>query len=194
MARRLDIVNVVDVEATCWENEPPPGQINEIIEIGLTEVDVAKLEIKSSNGFIVKPKNSKISEFCTRLTGLTQTDVNKSQWTLELVCRDIKRLYKTKNRTWLSWGDYDRNQFQRQCRNEGIIYPFGPSHINLKNVLAICELLPKEQGMYGILKRFNMKMKGRHHRGIDDSYMIALIYIEFLRRYREHRSFGGGIE
>ena len=35
MARKLDRILVVDVEATCWEGDPPPGQISEIIEIGL---------------------------------------------------------------------------------------------------------------------------------------------------------------
>ena len=34
-------LNVVDVEATCWESVPPPGQISEIIEIGLATVDLA---------------------------------------------------------------------------------------------------------------------------------------------------------
>ncbi|NEE10677.1 DNA polymerase III, partial [Streptomyces sp. SID7499] len=28
------LLNVVDVEATCWEGQPPPGQVSEIIEIG----------------------------------------------------------------------------------------------------------------------------------------------------------------
>lgn len=35
-----DLLNVVDVEATCWEGTPPPGAVSEIIEIGLTVVDL----------------------------------------------------------------------------------------------------------------------------------------------------------
>jgi inhibitor of KinA sporulation pathway (predicted exonuclease) len=34
-----DLLNVIDVEATCWAGEPPPGQVSEIIEIGLAVVD-----------------------------------------------------------------------------------------------------------------------------------------------------------
>jgi hypothetical protein len=26
MARKLDYILVIDVEATCWQGEPPPGQ------------------------------------------------------------------------------------------------------------------------------------------------------------------------
>lgn len=35
------LLNVVDVEATCWEDRPPPDAVSEIIEIGLTVVDLA---------------------------------------------------------------------------------------------------------------------------------------------------------
>lgn len=35
------LLNVMDVEATCWDGQPPPGSVNEIIEIGLTVVDLS---------------------------------------------------------------------------------------------------------------------------------------------------------
>ena len=38
------LVNVVDVEATCWDGSPPPGQVSEIIEIGLTVVDLDNVD------------------------------------------------------------------------------------------------------------------------------------------------------
>src|SRR4051812_272830 len=36
----MGLLNVIDVEATCWDGQPPPGQVNEIIEIGLCVVDL----------------------------------------------------------------------------------------------------------------------------------------------------------
>ena len=36
MARRLlDYIVLEDVEATCWDGEPPPGEDSDIIEIGV---------------------------------------------------------------------------------------------------------------------------------------------------------------
>ena len=32
MARKLDHILVIDIEATCWQGEPPPGQRSEIIK------------------------------------------------------------------------------------------------------------------------------------------------------------------
>ena len=48
MARKLDRILVVDVEATCWEGDPPPGQTSEIIEIGLCVLDVPTLRASNS--------------------------------------------------------------------------------------------------------------------------------------------------
>ena len=41
MGNPLDRILVIDVEATCWEGDPPPDQEREIIEIGLCILDVA---------------------------------------------------------------------------------------------------------------------------------------------------------
>jgi inhibitor of KinA sporulation pathway (predicted exonuclease) len=36
-------LNVVDGEATCWSDQPPAGMVNEIIEVGLTVVDLMEV-------------------------------------------------------------------------------------------------------------------------------------------------------
>jgi inhibitor of KinA sporulation pathway (predicted exonuclease) len=40
MSIRRNKVLVVDVESTCWQNGVPPGQVSEIIEIGICVFDV----------------------------------------------------------------------------------------------------------------------------------------------------------
>ena len=61
MARKLDRILVVDVESTCWEGNPPPGQMSEIIEIGLCVVDVAALERVERRSILVRPACSTVS-------------------------------------------------------------------------------------------------------------------------------------
>ena len=41
VARQLDQIVVIDVEATCWERTPPAGQELEISEIGVCTLSVA---------------------------------------------------------------------------------------------------------------------------------------------------------
>ena len=72
MAIRRDKIIVVDIEATCWDVEPPPdGQLNEIMEVGLCIFDVEANQIEGKRSILVKPLASEISPFCTKLTSLT---------------------------------------------------------------------------------------------------------------------------
>lgn len=51
----LDRIVVVDIEATCWEDGPPPGQTNDIIEVGVALLDVASLTVGDKHSILVRP-------------------------------------------------------------------------------------------------------------------------------------------
>lgn len=183
MARNLDCIVVVDVEATCWEGSPPRGQQNEIIEIGVCVVDVASGERVQREDILVRPERSKISPFCTELTTLTQEQVDEGVPFAD-ACATLKRRFQTKDRTWASYGDYDRRQFESQCALCGVGYPFGPTHLNVKNLFALVHGLKREAGMDGALSLLGLPLEGTHHRGGDDAWNIARILASLLRRLR----------
>ena len=182
--KKLDQIIVIDVEATCWEGEPPPGQENEIIEIGICPLEVATGKRLEKRSIMVKPERSTVSLFCTHLTSLTREDV-ETGISFEEACSLLKREYRTKQRVWASFGDYDRRQFESQCRAWDIAYPFGPTHINVKNLFAIARQLPHEVGMAQALKILDLPLEGIHHRGEDDAWNIAAILSELLLRLQE---------
>ena len=135
MARSLDVILVVDVESTCWEDNPPEGQVSEIIEIGLCTVDVTSLTRLEKRSILVKPVLSEISPFCTELTTLTP-DMFDNAGSLADAVQTLKKVYHCKDRLWASWGDYDRRQFERVCKAQRVDYPFGTSHLNIKSLFA----------------------------------------------------------
>lgn len=57
------LVNVVDVEATCWAGSQPPGTVSEIIEIGLTVIDLAAGERLARHRILVRPVRSTVTDF-----------------------------------------------------------------------------------------------------------------------------------
>ena len=64
-----------DLEMCCWnEGDKSTG---EIIEIGLAEVDLVKMEIIKRAQYYVKPENDEISRFCTELTGITPKTIKR---------------------------------------------------------------------------------------------------------------------
>ncbi|MBN1919599.1 MAG: exonuclease domain-containing protein [Anaerolineae bacterium] len=183
MAKRLDAILVIDVEATCWEGEPPPGQSSEIIEIGLCVLDVATLERREQRSILVRPEQSTISPFCTALTTLTQAQVEQGV-PLRTACEILKDEYKARQRLWASYGDYDRGQFEAECQRKDLPYPFGRGHLNVKTLFAITHALPREVGMAQALARLELPLEGTHHRGGDDAWNIAAVLAALLRGYR----------
>lgn len=175
MARKLDKVLIVDIEATCWESANPEGMENDIIEIGICLLDINTGEISENKGILVKPERSTISPFCTSLTTLTPEMIDKEGIGFKEACGILRKEYQAQSRPWASFGAYDLKQFQRQCAATGVGYPFGPSHINVKTLFALKKRLVHEQGMAGALAILGIPLEGTHHRGVDDAKNIAKI-------------------
>jgi inhibitor of KinA sporulation pathway (predicted exonuclease) len=173
VARKLDQILVVDVEATCWSGAPPDGQESEVIEIGLCTLDVARGERLDKRSILVKPERSKISEFCTELTSLTPRQVNKEGISFKRACGLLETEYLSKKRVWASYGEYDRTLMERQCAARGVNYPFSAGHINVKILFGLMHALPYEVGMSRALQMLDLELEGRHHRGVDDAWNIA---------------------
>ena len=184
MSRRLlDLLLVIDIEATCWEGEPPTGQENEIIEIGICTLDVATGQRREKRSLLVKPERSQVSPFCTQLTTLTQEQVDQGMSFMD-ACKILQDEYLSRERIWASYGDYDRAQFERQCRTRQMAYPFGSRHINIKTLFAVCYGLSHEVGMARALDVAGLTLEGTHHRGDDDAWNIAALVSRFMLKVR----------
>lgn len=179
MAKLLHQILVIDIEATCWESKPPSGQESEIIEIGICVLDVRLGKRVHKRSILVRPERSTVSSFCTKLTTLTQEEVDTGI-TFAEACRILKKEYMSKKRVWASYGDYDRRKFERQCADRKISYPFGPTHINVKNLFALKSRLQREPGMAQALEQAGLPLEGVHHRGGDDAWNIANLLCQVL--------------
>lgn len=181
MDRTGGLLTVVDVEATCWEGTPPPGAVSEIIEIGLTVVDLERGVRRARHRLLVRPARSTVSAFCTELTGLTQDEVDQGADFAD-ACRELAARHHAGERPWASWGDYDRHQFTRQCAAADTRYPFGHRHTNAKAVFAAAHGLRKRPGMAQALRIAGLPLEGRHHRGEDDAWNIAALVLRLAER------------
>jgi inhibitor of KinA sporulation pathway (predicted exonuclease) len=182
-------VLVIDVESTCWEapEQPGPNEFSEIIEIGIAVVNTQTLKMVENDSIIVRPQNSRVSKFCTKLTTLTQDYVDQGM-TFQAAAKVLRDQYLSENRTFVSWGDYDRKMFEKNSKSYGVKYPFGPRHMNLKNCFAMLHGLAREPGMDTALEHLKLKLSGTHHRGIDDARNIAKILTHTLEKFRDGKN------
>ncbi len=193
MAKQLDSILVIDLEATCWQNEPPAGQESEIIEVGIALLDLQSHQISARESILIKPERSQISRFCMVLTSLTQEILDESGISFAAACKKLEKSYQSKERTWASFGDYDRRMLERQCQARGARYPFGVTHLNVKNLFALIHGLPREVGMDEALRITGLELEGRHHRGVDDAYNIAKLLAQMLGGVKGALASGGAI-
>ncbi len=179
MAKMLNTILIIDVEATCWNGNPPPGEQAEIIEIGYAMLDVPKGHVQRSSTVLVKPERSKVSAFCTELTTLTQTQVDQGVAFAD-ACRLLETELDAQSATWASYGAYDRKQFMRQCQSFDVPYPLSDTHLNVKNLFALVYALPREIGMAKALELMHHERHGTHHRALDDAQNIAHILAQLI--------------
>lgn len=176
-----DVVLIVDIEATCWENNAnPTGIPNEIIEVGICALDMERRELKDKRSLLVRPVESFISPFCTQLTTITDEMIAREGMDFYTACTILEADYDSRNRLWMSWGAYDYKMFTQQCKTQGVRYPFSSKHANLKRIFA--DVYSNRMGMAAALEKAGLALEGTHHRGHDDAWNIGRLLVHLLEK------------
>lgn len=173
---------ILDLEATCWKDRSIKKQ-NEIIEIGAVKVNSSGNMIDEFNAFIKPKLNPVISEFCTELTSITQTEIDNAQTFPNVISEFMNWINTDKEYLLCSWGFYDKKQFQSDCKLYGLDSDWANSHISLKHQYASINNLRRPIGMGGALKKEKLILDGTHHRGIDDARNISKIFIKYFGKW-----------
>jgi inhibitor of KinA sporulation pathway (predicted exonuclease) len=169
-----DYYLIVDLEATCSDDGAVPRHEMEIIEIGAVIQCSQTFEIESEFQTFVQPvRNPRLTDFCTQLTGITQGQVEDAPHFRPALDAMKKWMYQFEDALFCSWGDYDRNQFIRDCEYHRLAYPFRSGHLNLKAEFSRALNLRKKLGIAEALRHLGMDFEGSHHRGLDDARNIA---------------------
>lgn len=161
---------VVDLEATCDDLGAVPRDESEIIEIGAVRVDGRTLRTLDELMMFVRPRLHPITPFCTRLTTITQADVDAAE-PFPVAAGRLAAFGRSA--LFCSWGNYDRNQLAADSARHGIAPPLGPAHWNLKEAFSQARTSRRRFGTYAALRAVGLTPHGTHHRGIDDARNIA---------------------
>ncbi len=172
-----------DLEATCW-NERGHTRKSEVIEIGAVKVDQQGVILDEFEAFVRPFIYPRLSKFCTRLTSITQGDVDQA----DLFPGAIQQF-----REWIgvgeqdyllcSWGYFDRDQLRQDSELHGLETKWIERHISIKHQYAEIGKANRLTGVKGALKAEGWKLEGRHHRGIDDARNISRIFIHYLNQW-----------
>ncbi len=172
---------IIDLEATCWENDRiPSGQKVDIIEIGICKLNLTSKAISQKQSIYVIPERSEINRFCTKLTGITPQLIEEKGIYFEEACEIIREQYHSAPLTWAGYGNFDGEQIIEQCDWLGIKNPFSENYMNVMYEFKRHFGLHKQIGLKRALDYLNMDFEGTHHSGADDAYNTARILTKIL--------------
>ena len=171
---------VLDIEATCTNKNEFPREEMEIIEIGAVILE-DKDTIASFQCFIRPEIHPILTDFCNELTMIQQPMVDSA----ENFCVEMKNFLKwiesnTKGQDYefYSWGAFDKNIIDRQCKKAKIdASKLIASHKNAKDLFGIQNKLDRAPGVSKALKMKNMKFDGTPHRALSDAINIAKLVL-----------------
>ncbi|PZO11386.1 MAG: 3'-5' exonuclease [Betaproteobacteria bacterium] len=168
-------VLVIDLEATCSNDESITGSNMEIIEIGACWVNPKGEILDTFQSFVRPVLNRILTPFCTQLTTIAQDEVDGAP-TFDQVAPLLQEFavkHYEENSIWTSWGNYDRSQFEYDSARHGVENPVAHlPHANLKKIFAKKRKI-KRVGMMGALQIAGIEHTGEHHRALDDAINIS---------------------
>lgn len=169
-----------DLEATCWLGRPPKG-IQEIIEIGAVKVNEYGEVIGEYNRFVRPTVNTKLSSFCTKLTTITQQDVDKAQ-TFPYVGKDFQDWIDIYDDDYVlcAWGEFDIRMLKKDCDLHKMDTDWLHSFSNIKRQYQILKKLDKGTGLKKTTHAEGFEFTGKHHRAIADAENLAKIFCKYI--------------
>jgi inhibitor of KinA sporulation pathway (predicted exonuclease) len=182
--KNMKLANVIDVELTCYPDGVfPPGETQEIIEIGVCEIDLQELKIVGSRSYPVVPTMSSVSPFCTELTGWTYAKLKKQGFSFEKAC-SILAARGALNRLVVTDSDNELSCISRQCELMSVANPFGSSLQNVATLFSILTRQTRNLSLEEMLAHVGLEFEGRPHRAADDATNIARLFIRLMESGR----------
>ncbi len=185
---RTHLANVLDLELSCYpDGKFPDDERQEIIEVGLTTVDLRDMRILTVRSIPIIPTMSTISPFCTELTGWTEAALRKQGVEFEVAVRRLVEKYGSKNRLLVSDSAGDRKFFDWQCAMFGKSSPFGDDELNVSVLYSMYTEQFENVSLEEKLAKLGLAFEGRPHRADSDSLNIARLMVELKRRMGSFR-------
>lgn len=174
---------VLDLEATCWQGNDMNRE-QEIIELAAHSVNGYREWVDQFQRFIRPQHHPRLSAYCTELTGITQSQIDKAK-KFETVFAEFQEWVEGHDGPMLicTWGAKDMPLIQAECLAHDVDCSWLPKSINLKSQYARMHHLIREVGLTRALEHTGIEFEGSHHRASDDAYNTARLFLHYLDQW-----------
>lgn len=171
----------IDVELTCWEGTPPPCMKQEIIEMGIAEMDLVTLDITRERSYFIRPRRWEISTLCTNLTGITEDDIQSGRSFVDVLTAFTEEFVPSQA-VCCTWGN-DPALIAATCHSHGFKTP-------LRNLLDLAHLfqhifaLKQLAKLSDAVQLLGLDFDGVPHGALVDARNTARVHAAIIRRMR----------
>jgi inhibitor of KinA sporulation pathway (predicted exonuclease) len=171
----------IDVEMTCWKGPPPAGMKQEIIEIGITEMDLQSLSIVREKAYFVRPRRWEISALCTKLTGITGDDIRTARPFPEVLSALIDEFDPSKAMC-CTWGNDDA-LIAATCQAHRLTSPLRHL-VDLTHLFSRLFLIKQQVNLAKAIEILGLGFDGTPHSALADARNTARVHAAIIRRMR----------
>lgn len=175
---------VYDLEATCWDGNPP-SQVQEIIEIGAYKLN-GYGEVVGTFSRLVKPViHPYLSFYCRKLTGIEQDEINRAS-TFAKVVNDFQDWIDIYDEDYLlcAWGSFDQKILIQDSKLHRLDYDWTDPHINLKQQYHELKRLNRRRGLRKVVESEGFEFSGDQHRALDDAENLVKVFNEYIHEWQ----------
>jgi inhibitor of KinA sporulation pathway (predicted exonuclease) len=173
----------LDLELSCWDVTPPLGLRNEIIELGVVEMDLTTCVILGEAQHFVRPVGLwDISDYCTKITGITRPDIIGAD-SLEDVLKKLQHRFEFKDKRTVAWG-HDVTVIKQACSSAKIDCPFRHP-LDLSTLCRDLFFLSGHPSLEAALERMGMEFDGVQHGALADARNAARVHAGILQVIRQ---------
>ncbi len=183
MTFNCDRIVIFDLEATCWEGRENFHKYREVIALGACILDLKTLEISSKFNVVCKPIRSEISDYCTRITGITKEQAENGEDFGDM-CKSVMKELNSKSIPCAAWGNDDEKMYS-ECREKQCRYPFSNEYLNISLLYSLVMGKPYNNGLERSLAELGIKFVGEKHDPFWDAYNAAIVLKHIVEKCRE---------
>ena len=170
----------IDLECLCWDGPAPPGMKQDIIEIGVVEMDLGTLQIVQESSYFIRPKRWEISSKCTtQLTGIVREDILTARSFSE-VLTDIAEKFRPAATPCCAWGN-DHSLLSIHCDLMRVRNPF-KQPIDLCKVFKGLIAARQTLGLGDAVTMLGLKFEGVPHGALPDARNTARVHAAMMSR------------
>jgi inhibitor of KinA sporulation pathway (predicted exonuclease) len=171
----------IDVEMSFWAGPPPPGMRQEIIEIGIVEMNLLTLEIIRERSHFVRPRRWDISERCSDLTGITADDIRHARPFPEVIA-SVAEEFAPETGLCCTWGN-DAAVIASACQSHKLKSPLR-NLVDLANLFQRVFLLKDQLSLGSAIGILGLEFQGVPHSALVDARNTATAHAALIRRMR----------